>query len=110
MRRQQSVLVALDRELDPIALLPQVPNLLDIAKDNLWTTIQPNEIADLAVLAAHVDSHQIQTIELSPPTYAEFLNTKEIKAIQARVQSIFEQPAGRGVAGAVVTPKPCPRS
>lgn len=112
MRRQQSVLVALDRELDPIALLPRVPDLLNIAKDNLWTTIQPDEIADLAVLAAHVDSHQIETIEFSPPKYPEFLNTKEIKAIQARVQSIFEQPAAAPSASPTpdVTPKPCPRS
>lgn len=111
MRRQQAVLVALDRELDPIALLPQVPDLLDIAKDNLWTTIQPNDIADLAVLAAHVDSHQIQTIELSPPKYPEFLNTKEIKAIQTRVQTIFDAPAGSAPAPTPdVTPRPCPRS
>lgn len=109
MRRQQSVLLALDRELDPIALLPRVPDLLDIAKDNLWTTIQPNEIADLAVLAAHVDSHDIQTIEFSPPKYPEFLNTKEIKAIQARVQGIFSQPAGAGPSPTpTVTQKACP--
>jgi LCP family protein required for cell wall assembly len=111
MRRQQSVLLALDHELDPIALLPRVPDLLDIAKDNLWTTIQPNDIADLAVLAAHVDSHDIQTIELSPPTYPEFLNTKEIKAIHARVQTIFDQPAGVAPSPTPgATPKPCPRS
>jgi LCP family protein required for cell wall assembly len=123
MRRQQSVLVALDRELDPIAMLPRVPDLLAIAKDNLWTTIQPNEIADLAVLAAHVESHQIMTIELSPPKYPEFLDTKEIKAIQTRVQTIFDTPAtpaGSGDPGATsaptpaptpdVTPKPCPRT
>jgi LCP family protein required for cell wall assembly len=109
MRRQQSVLLALDRELDPIALLPRVPDLLDIAKDNLWTTIQPNEIADLAVLAAHVDSHDIQTIEFSPPKYPEFLNTKEIKSIQARVQSIFSQPVGVGPSPTpAVTQKACP--
>src|SRR6185369_8050457 len=76
MRRQQSVLVAMAHELDPIALLPRVPELLTIAKDNLWTTIQPDEIASLAVLAAHVESHQIMTIQLSPPKYPEFMNSK----------------------------------
>jgi polyisoprenyl-teichoic acid--peptidoglycan teichoic acid transferase len=110
MRRQQSVLVALDRELDPIALLPRVPDLLDIAKDNLWTTIQPNDIADLAVLAAHVDSHEIRTIELSPPTYPEFLNTRAIKAIQTRVQTIFDVPTVAPSPTPNVTPKPCPRT
>jgi polyisoprenyl-teichoic acid--peptidoglycan teichoic acid transferase len=110
MKRQQAVLIALDRELDPIALLPQVPDLLDIAKDNLWTTIQPNDIADLAVLAAHVDSHQIRTIELSPPTYPEFLNTKEIKAIQTRVRTIFDTPAVAPSQTPDITPKPCPRT
>jgi hypothetical protein len=104
-------------------MLPKVPDLLAIAKDNLWTTIQPNEIADLAALAAHVESHQIMTIQLSPPKYPEFLNTKEINAIQTRVQTIFATPttpAGSGSPGATatptptptpdVTPKPCPRT
>jgi cell envelope-related function transcriptional attenuator common domain len=109
MRRQQAVLVALARELDPIALLPRVPDLLNIAKDNLWTTIDPNDIANLAVLAAHVESHQIQTIELSPPKYPEFLNTKEIKAIQTRVQTIFDEPVVAPSPTPDVTPRPCPR-
>ncbi|HYK96716.1 MAG TPA: LCP family protein [Candidatus Dormibacteraeota bacterium] len=113
MRRQQAVLLALRHELNPIALLPRVPQLLDIAKNNLWTTIQPGDIADLAALAAHVDSHDIQTIELSPPTYPEFLNTEEIKAIQKRVQTIFAAVPSAAASPSPMpsaTPKPCPQT
>jgi LCP family protein required for cell wall assembly len=110
MRRQQAVLVALDRELNPIALLPQVPNLLGIAKNNLRITIPPDQFGDLAALAARVDSHAIQTIELAPPTYPEFLNTKEIKAIQARVRTIFDAATAGPSPTPSVAPKPCPRT
>jgi LCP family protein required for cell wall assembly len=110
MRRQQAVLLALHNELDPIALLPRVPDLLDIAKDNLWTTIQPDEIADLAVLAARVDSRDIETFEIAPPKYPEFLNTKEIKSIQRLVQTIFDEPAVAPSPTPDITPKPCPRT
>jgi polyisoprenyl-teichoic acid--peptidoglycan teichoic acid transferase len=110
MRRQQAVLLALHAELDPIALLPRVPDLLDIAKDNLWTTIQPDEIADLAVLAAHVDSSDIETFEIAPPKYPEFLNTREIKSIQTLVRTIFDEPAVAPSPTPDITPKPCPRT
>lgn len=110
MKRQQAVLVALDRELNPISLLGQVPQLLGIAKDNLRITIPPGQFADLAQLASHVDSHTIQTIELSPPTYPEFLDAAEIKAIQKRVRNVFDTPtASPGpTAAPTAAPPDCP--
>lgn len=110
MKRQQHVLIALAHELDPIALLPQVPKLLDIAQDNLWTTIDQNDIASLAVLAAHVDSHDIQAISLAPPLYPEYMTTSEIKRIQKAVATVFDAPAAAPSATPDVTPKPCPKS
>jgi LCP family protein required for cell wall assembly len=109
MRRQQRVLVSLAHELDPIGLLPEVPKLLDIAQDNLWTTIDQNEIANLAVLAARVDSRDIQTISLAPPTYPEYLRTADIKRIQALVATIFDNPTASPSPTPDSTPKPCPR-
>lgn len=109
MQRQQRVLVGLARQLDPIALLPQVPDLLEIARDNLWTTIEPNEIANLAVLAARVDAGEIQTIQLSPPTYPEYLTTKTIQRIHDRVATVFDEPAASPSPTPKSTPRPCPR-
>ena len=110
MRRQQAVLVALARQLDPIGLLPRVPDLLKIAQDNLFTTLDPNDIADLAVLAAHVNASEIQTIQFSPPKYPEYLDTKEINRIRDRVATVFDEPDVAPSPTPATTVKPCPRS
>jgi LCP family protein required for cell wall assembly len=111
MRRQQRVLVALAHELDPIALLPQVPKLLDIAQDNLWTTIDQNEIANLAVLAARVDSAKIGQVMIEPPVYPEVLDTAAIRHVRQTVRNIFNADSGPGSAPAPkANPAPCPRN
>lgn len=111
MVRQQRVLIAISKQLDPIAMLPDVPHLLKVAKDNIWTTIEPNEIAELAVLAAKVDSRRIQQVRFSPPEYPEYLTTRAIDAIRTKVQTIFDAPtASAGPTPAPTkAPKACPR-
>jgi LCP family protein required for cell wall assembly len=110
MQRQQRVLVALAKQLDPIALLPRVPDLLDIAKQNLLITIPANEIPNLAVLAAQVDTSDIQTIQLSPPKYPEYLGTKSIGQIRDRFASVFDAPTAAPSPTSAGSSKPCPRS
>jgi LCP family protein required for cell wall assembly len=116
MQRQQRVLVALAGQLDPIALLPRVPELLDIAQANLFTTLPMDQIANLAVLAARVEPGNIQEIQFSPPTYPEYLTTKSIKRIRDRVASVFDEPtiapsaAPKATVLPTSTPKPCPRA
>jgi LCP family protein required for cell wall assembly len=109
IRRQQLVLVSLARQVDPISLLPRVGDLLDIAKDNMWTTIQPNEIAELAVLAAKVDTGDVQTIQLSPPTYPEYLDTAAIKHARKTVRTIFDAPTPDASHAPDASPRACPR-
>ena len=94
MRRQQLVLTSLAHQLDPIKLLPKVPRLLDVARDNLWTTIDQNEIANLAVLAARVDSRKIRSVMIEPPTYPEVLTTAAIRNVRETVRTIFDTPDG----------------
>lgn len=108
MQRQQRVIVAIARQLDPIALLPRVPELLEVARNNLWMTILPNEIADLARLAARVDAGDIQMIRFAPPRYPEYLDTKSIERIRDRVATVFDEPASPSPTPDR-TPKPCPR-
>lgn len=110
MQRQQRVLIALARQLDPIALLSRVPELLDIAQENLLVTLPMDQIPDLAVLAARVDTGDIQTIQFSPPKYPEFLNAKAVKRIRDRVATVFDAPAAAPSPTPGATPKPCPRS
>src|SRR5262249_28067817 len=88
MRRQQTVLKSLARQLDPLALLARVPKLLKIAGDNLWTTIDPNDVGDLAALAARVDSNDIQSVMLEPPTIPEYLTTAAIRQVRKMVRGV----------------------
>ena len=89
MRRQQSVLVALLDQVDPVGLVPQVPELLSIAKDGLWMTIRREDIRGLALLAARVDPGKVRSIQLAPPTYAEYLTTTAIKKIRTAAADVF---------------------
>lgn len=109
MQRQQRVLVALARQLDPIALVARVPELLDVAQENLLITVPMDQIADMAVLAARVDRGDIQTIQFSPPKYPEFLNAKSIQKIRDRVATVFDAPAAAASPTPGPSPKACPR-
>jgi len=110
MRRQQIVIRALARQLDPIKLLPKLPKLLDIAGDNLWTTIDQNEIANLAVLAARVDSAKIGQVMIEPPQFPEVLSTAAIRSVQRTVRNIFDTHSPASTPAPKGAPKPCPRN
>jgi len=113
MRRQQIVIRALARQLDPIKLLPKLPKLLDIAGDNLWTTIDENQIANLAVLAARVDSSKIGQVMIEPPVYPEVLDGAAIRHVRQTVRNIFDGEPGSGPASTPEpnkAPRPCPRN
>jgi LCP family protein required for cell wall assembly len=112
MQRQQLVLEALARQVDPIGLLPKVPELLEIARDNLWTTITPEEIPDLAELAARVDTNHIEQVQFWPPTYPEYVTKASIRKMRATVRTIFDvepTPSGEPTPKPPKPPKPCPR-
>jgi LCP family protein required for cell wall assembly len=89
MARQQAVLVALRRQLDPLELLPKLPELLDIAGQNLWTTLDPEEIAGLAELAGRVDAGAVRRVLFVPPTYPSQLDDRAIARIRRVVGGIF---------------------
>jgi LCP family protein required for cell wall assembly len=109
MRRQQRVITALGRQLDPIGLLSRVPDLLDVAGDNLWTTIQPDEVADLAALAAKVDRANVESYSFWPPTTPQHLNTAAIEHVRDIVATIFDDPTAEPSPTPEATLKPCPR-
>jgi LCP family protein required for cell wall assembly len=93
MRRQQTVLLALRREVDPVALVPKAPALLKIARDGLWTTLRRRDLRDLARLAATVDVRRVDRVLFVPPRYPEHLTDAEIARIQRVTRSIFDGPA-----------------
>jgi LCP family protein required for cell wall assembly len=92
MRRQQTVLLALRREIDPVALIPKVPALLKVARDTLWTTIRRADVRGLAQLATRVDPRRVARVLFVPSRYPERLDTNEIRQIRIRVRTIFDGP------------------
>jgi len=104
MDRQQITLEALAHQIDPIGLLPQVPTLLQIVKDNYWSTFQPGDIGRLARFATTIDTHGIQNYLFIPPKYAEFMDQGEIGRIQKDVQTVLGRLA---TVTPVETPAPC---
>ncbi|HEX8026198.1 MAG TPA: LCP family protein, partial [Candidatus Limnocylindrales bacterium] len=116
MARQQQVLVTLLHQLDPIALLPNVSHLLDIAKSNLILAIPTADIGSLASLASSVDPKTVKRIGFDPPTYREYVTSKEIARIQKVVANVFAGAPGASPSASVAptitprptaTPKPC---
>jgi LCP family protein required for cell wall assembly len=109
MARQQLVLKAVAHQIDPLALLPKVPKLLDVAKDNLWTTLPQEWIPDLAALAAKVDASHIESFMIWPPTFPEYLDAAAIRRVRLTVRNYFQEPAPTPTPGPKANPKPCPR-
>jgi LCP family protein required for cell wall assembly len=93
MRRQQLVLQAVRRQIDPLAVLPQLPTLLDIAADNLYSTFARAEMPDLAQVAARVNADRLYKVFFNPGAgFPAGLSSDEIASIHDRVANIFSQP------------------
>jgi hypothetical protein len=90
MGRQQLVLLALRNQIDPVALLPRIPELLSIAEDNLWTTLAVEDLPGLVDLAARVRAGDVTTITFIPPTYPSHLTTAELNRIRDVVGGVFD--------------------
>jgi LCP family protein required for cell wall assembly len=90
MRRQQLVLTAARRQLDPLALLPRVNDLFDIAGGNIWLYI--DGVPELARVAAAVDPDRIQTMSFSPPGITSPLDDDELRTIRRTVRRVFDNP------------------
>lgn len=108
MRRQQAVLVALARQVDPIALLPKVPRLLEIASGNLWTTVPRSDVRALAELAARVDTGHVRTVRFVPSRYPSHLDSAEIAQIRRVVRSAFEGQSSGPASSPAAPSKACP--
>jgi LCP family protein required for cell wall assembly len=66
-RRQQQLLVALQRKLVDPAMLPNLPGLLQDATKTLKTNFPPDRIAEVLDLARKTDEKAIKKYVLGPP-------------------------------------------
>jgi anionic cell wall polymer biosynthesis LytR-Cps2A-Psr (LCP) family protein len=103
MERQQIVIAALGKQLLKEPILLRLPELLDIAKKNLWTNLKTADLPDLARLAEQADVKNMKTYRFVPPAYREYLNSASIKRIRSVVAHVFDD------AVPLPTPTPSPR-
>jgi LCP family protein required for cell wall assembly len=66
-RRQQQLLVALQRKLIDPAMLPDLPGLLSDATKTLKTNFPPDQLSDMLDLARRTSDAQIKRYVLGPP-------------------------------------------
>ena len=90
MGRQQIVISAIGKKLLKEPLLIRMPDLLEIAKENLWTNLKTADLPDLASLAEQADLKGMRRIRFVPPQYPEYVNRSELKRIRSVVKHVFD--------------------
>ncbi len=93
MERQQAMLLAIRRDLNPCTLIPNIAKLLKIARDDLWTNLSPKDLPSLFSLAARTNTRQVKTILFAPSAYPAHLTDDEIGRIRRVVRTVFAGPA-----------------
>ena len=86
-RRQQFVLQSIRKQLDPMALLPHIPGLLEVAQQNLFMTFS-DDFPYLAQVASRVDADRLYQYDFAPPHLA----AGQHGGHRAKVQNIFSEP------------------
>jgi LCP family protein required for cell wall assembly len=89
MQRQQRVLLALRKQLSPCSLVPRLPELLDIAKDSLWTDLPLRDLPDLLAVMHEVDTKKIAQASFAPPYIAEYITPLALQRIRTMVANAF---------------------
>jgi LCP family protein required for cell wall assembly len=108
MNRQQEVLQALRRQLDPCVLIPRIPELLDIAKDSLWTNIPIERMPDLLEIGARVRPGSIASYQFWPPSIHEHLDAASVNRVRLMVVTAFfgAPPSATPAPSSTATPAP----
>jgi len=112
MWRQQLTLTALRQQLDPCTLIIRIPELLDIARDSLWTNLPIEQLPDLLNLAARVKTDRIARYQFWPPDIHENLDAESIGRIRQMVADAFppisSAAPGASASAVATTPPPDP--
>lgn len=106
MERQQMVLTALRRQVCPGDLVLRIPELLDIARDSLWTNIPIGDLPDLLELGNQVHTDRLVKHQFWPPAVPEHLNVDGLAQIRQIVADPWGPQAGPSPTAAGATPTP----
>lgn len=106
MDRQQLVLLALRQKINPCSVITRLPELLDIAKDTLWTNLPLDEMPNILELGARTKLSSIARYQFWPPDVNEYLDTRSLMLIHQMVAHPFKPIPAATPAPAGVTPAP----
>ncbi len=67
--RQQRLLLSMREQVDPVALIPRLPQLITALSSAVSTDIPTNQLAPLLGLASQVDTKNIRSYLFAPPFY-----------------------------------------
>jgi LCP family protein required for cell wall assembly len=88
-RRQQRVLLSLREQMNPQAIIANLPQLVDALKDSVKTDIKTADLPKLLALAGGVDTKNIRSFVFAPSYYAqEFLTSPRGYIITPNVSRI----------------------
>lgn len=91
MERQQLVVSALGRQLKKESLLVELPELMGIAKDHLWTNLKMRDLPALVELAERSDVKGMKRVRFIPQAYPEHLDRATIRKIRKVVRDVFDE-------------------
>jgi LCP family protein required for cell wall assembly len=66
-RRQQQLLIALEKKLSDPSMLPKIPQLLDDATRTITTSFPPDRLSEMLTLGRSIDDARIARKVLGPP-------------------------------------------
>lgn len=91
MSRQQILLVAVRKQINPCTMLPKLPDLVRIAKDSLYTNIPLQELPRLLALADQIDTRRIERFGFTPDAgYPEVVTPASVEKMRRAVRDAFE--------------------
>ena len=91
MSRQQLLLVAVRKQVNPCTMLPRLPELVAIAKDSLYTNIPLQELPRLLALADQIDTRRIERFAFTPAAgYPEVVTAASVEQMRGAVRDAFE--------------------
>ena len=100
MKRQQLVLRAVRDQVDPCALLPQVPAILNALGGSVWTNLPESDAPTIAALAAKIGTSNTADYSLDPTTTGaayDMLDSTSLAKIRGIVANgLNTVPAGIG--------------
>jgi LCP family protein required for cell wall assembly len=113
-RRQQQLLVALEKKLTDPKMLPKLPDILHDAKDTLVTNFPPDRLGDMLEISQKVDEKNItrkvlNSITTRPPlstTGGLYILKLDMKKLAKLSVDLFGEDSRYYVAPAVTSPSP----